>query len=444
MYKNCCRGGTVSLPKHRPFPPPLQELVSFSGGARCNTFMRLIRQYNSLFAFTLLGVHVDRSVNTGHGPYVFRINGVVHHWIGSLIPLEGHRPEYAQLYIHDTFNEVQNRINIFSDDGDGRPDPQIVTSLVHMLNHTNPLVSKFRMARDILLSPFSPKVAIRLIGTVEGHGDRFSVPTTHELAALLISGLSPDVSSFDIVVQAHTSEFQHVSPIHPALMSLQYPLLFPYGDVGYHTRIKLKETDKPIVGRDTVSMLEFYAYYMHYCRGEPNPILCLGRLSQQFQVNSYSCVEANRLSFFLFNQDLLRCETYQGISDAIGKGASTGKDVGIKKMLPASHTGSKRYMQQNFHDCMAICRVYGRPDKFTIFTCNSKWPEIVEALRFEPGQRPTDRSDMVVWVFHMKLDEYLDDIKEGHVLALFQQVVQFTRPLYLLCVVLLCWLYQMF
>jgi hypothetical protein len=271
------------------------------------------------------------------------------------------------------------------------------------------------MARDRLLSHFSPEVAIRLIGTVEGHGDRFSVPTTHELAALLIGGLSPDVSSFDIVVQAHTSEFQHVSPIHPALMSLQYPLLFPYGDVGYHTGIKLKETDKPIVGRDMVSMLEFYAYYMHYRRGEPNPILCSGRLSQQFQVNSYSYVEANRLTFFLFNQDLLRCETYQGISDAIGKGASTGKDVGIKKMLPASHTGSKRYMQQNFHDCMAICRVYGPPDKFTTFTCNSKWPEIVEALRFEPGQRPTDRSDMVVRVFHMKLDEYRDDIKEGHV-----------------------------
>jgi len=55
-------------------------------------------------------------------------------------------------------------------------------------------------------------------------------------------------------------------------------------------------------------------------------------------------------------------------------------------MLPASHIGSKRYMQQNFHDCMAICCVYGPPDKFTTFTYNSKWPEITEALRFEAGQ----------------------------------------------------------
>ena len=72
-------------------------------------------------------------------------------------------------------------------------------------------------------------------------------------------------------------------------------------------------------------------------------------------------------------------------------------------------------MQQNFHDCMAICCVYGPPDKFTTFTCNSKWPEITEALRFEAGQKPCDRADMVVRVFHMKLQEYLTDIKEGHI-----------------------------
>ena len=72
-------------------------------------------------------------------------------------------------------------------------------------------------------------------------------------------------------------------------------------------------------------------------------------------------------------------------------------------------------MQQNYHDCIAICRVYGPPNKFTTFTCNSKWPEINEAIRFEPGQKPCDRSNMIVRVFHIKLHEYLDDIKEGRI-----------------------------
>ena len=89
VYNLYCRGGRVSLPRHREFPQPLHDLVSFSGDACSNKFMKLIRQYNCMFAFTSMGVDIDRSVNIGRGPYVFRINGVVHHRIGSLLPNEG-------------------------------------------------------------------------------------------------------------------------------------------------------------------------------------------------------------------------------------------------------------------------------------------------------------------------------------------------------------------
>ena len=95
VYHSCCRGGRISLPKHRPFPPPLSDLINFNGGAASKNFMKLIRQYNSMFAFTSLGVEIDKSINTGRGPYIFRINGVVHHRIGSLIPEEGSKPQYA-------------------------------------------------------------------------------------------------------------------------------------------------------------------------------------------------------------------------------------------------------------------------------------------------------------------------------------------------------------
>jgi len=67
-------------------------------------------------------------------------------------------------------------------------------------------------------------------------------------------------------------------------------------------------------------------------------------------------------------------------------------------------------MQKNYNDCLAICCTYGPLDIFiTTFTCNSKWPAILEAIRFEPGQKPCDRGNMVARVFHMKLDEYLED-----------------------------------
>jgi hypothetical protein len=47
--------------------------------------------------------------------------------------------------------------------------------------------------------------------------------------------------------------------------------------------------------------------------------------------------------------------------------------------------------------------------------CNPKWQEISEALSFEPGQKSTDRADIVVRVYNMKLEELLADIRIGAV-----------------------------
>ena len=94
-----------------------------------------------------------------------------------------------------------------------------------------------------------------------------------------------------------------------------------------------------------------------------------------------------------------------------------GAEIRKKTVLLASHTGGRRYMIQNYHDGIAICRTYGPPDFFTTFTCNPKSPEITGALSFEPGQKPTDRADIVVRVYNMKLEELLGDIRNGSVVG---------------------------
>ncbi len=109
----------------------------------------------------------------------------------------------------------------------------------------------------------------------------------------------------------------------------------------------------------------------------------------------------------------LHSECVQGIVDAIDKGETSGDSVGKRVILPASFTGGRRYMVMNYQDAMAICRVYGSPDLFVTYTCNSKWQEIAEAIRFEPGQQPSDRADMIVRVFNMKVNEFITDIREG-------------------------------
>lgn len=106
-------------------------------------------------------------------------------------------------------------------------------------------------------------------------------------------------------------------------------------------------------------------------------------------------------------------ETVEGIVDAIDRGVTNGDSVGKRQILSASFTGGRRYMVMNYQDAMAICRVYGSPDLFVTFTCNSKWQEIAETIRFEPGQQPSDRADVIVRVFNMKVNDFITDIREG-------------------------------
>jgi hypothetical protein len=215
------------------------------------------------------------------------------------------------------------------------------------------------------------------MGYVDSHGDRFSLPAVPELAGLLVGGFTTEVNRFDVVVETKYGTFRQIYPLNPSLMALQYPILFPHGDADFHNGIKMKIVDpakSPV--RENISMTKYYAYYAHYRHDELNPVLCSGRLLQQFVVNMFSCIESNRLSFYINNQPTFRSDTYQGITDAICKGASSRKDVSVKVVLPVSHIGGKQYMNQNFHDCMAICCAYDPLDKFTTMMCNPNWPEI--------------------------------------------------------------------
>jgi hypothetical protein len=99
-----------------------------------------------------LGADVDKTINNGTAPYVFKINGAVHHRIGSLLPKPGLRPKFAQLYTYNTEHDESNRLGVFESDGcaSNQPDPEIAQSLLEMLNEHNSLVKAFRLARERL------------------------------------------------------------------------------------------------------------------------------------------------------------------------------------------------------------------------------------------------------------------------------------------------------
>jgi len=91
---------------------------------------------------------------------------------------------------------------------------------------------------------------------------------------LVVGDFSLDTFQRDIVIQAKSGHLQHISSLHPAFMSLQYPLLFPYGERGYQVGVVYNGvTARGKNARVKMTMQDYFRHAFHYRKGQPNPFL---------------------------------------------------------------------------------------------------------------------------------------------------------------------------
>ncbi|KAK1388121.1 hypothetical protein POM88_016299 [Heracleum sosnowskyi] len=140
--KICCDCGALMW---RETPPELKTLLDGANN-KSTSFRKSLRLYNNAFAFTSVGANVDREINNGGGPYVYRISGEVYHQIGSLHPEGSKKAVFSQIYMYDNQQQLEERLNF--PNGDNRLDVEITESLSAMLNRDNALVDIYRNVRD--------------------------------------------------------------------------------------------------------------------------------------------------------------------------------------------------------------------------------------------------------------------------------------------------------
>nr|GEW13196.1 hypothetical protein CTI12_AA123990 [Tanacetum cinerariifolium] len=245
---------------------------------------------------------------------------------------------------------------------------------------------------------------------------QYNAPTIAEVAALITNDFGDGEPIRDIVVCQKDSPPKRISELHPFYMALQYPLLFLYGEDGYHEQIPYHTNKgKRKTAKDCVTMKEYYAYVIQYKKDQWTTLHRGGRLFQQYLVDAFTAIEEQRLSWTRNNQDTLRVDLYHNVVDEITRGDTDATCLGKRIMLPISFTGDPRYMMQNYQDAMALCRTYGNPNLFITFTSNLKWAEITKMLVYIPSQRAHDRPEVGAMVFKLKLPELLDDLTKNHV-----------------------------
>ncbi|XP_021992170.2 uncharacterized protein LOC110888986 [Helianthus annuus] len=427
-FSLCCGEGNVKLPLLQHPPQPLRSLLDYNGEPRSRVFRENIKLLNSIFSFTSTGGKISTELNDGRGPYTYRLNGHNHHRIGTLLPTHpDSRPRFAQLYIYDTENEIDNRFfalrNCISANSDQAVLRTLVSDLLHMLDENNALVQAFRMARERFNDASMQPLRLRLISTRNRGQRQYDLPTACEVAALIPGDENPTDSRDIIVEEREGCTAKRISELHPSFMPLQYPLLFPYGEDGFHLNIPLSDTMETS-RRKTVSSREFYGYRLHVRRSEAKTLHKSGRLFLTYVVDAYAQVLENDLNWYRRNQNTIRSDLYSGICDRVAEGESTSESIGRRVILPATFTGGPRYMIQQYQDAMAVCRWAGAPDLFITMTCNPKWPEITRHINATtPGMTPSDRPDIVSRVFKIKLDELIRDIKKRNIFGRAKAVI---------------------
>ncbi|XP_071902732.1 uncharacterized protein [Coffea arabica] len=256
---------------------------------------------------------------------------------------------------------------------DGKPigvDASIVEGLHSMLDEINPYVQVFQNARDMLRNQNVSNLQVQIICA---RGDRQYIQSTaNEVAAIIVGEDSGHITHRDIVVVTRDGNLKRIKETYPSYMSLQYPLLFPYGIDGWRCGIKFSRSSSK--KRQFVSIREFYAFRI------------------QFQYNK--------------GHTLLK-----GLEDVVVARDTDASAVGRRIILPSSFSSGIQNMVQHFQDAMAICRTIENPDIFITFTCNPNWPEIKQELTRISGQKVEDRPDITARVFRIRHKKLMDVLK---------------------------------
>ncbi|GJQ89639.1 DNA helicase [Tanacetum coccineum] len=176
-------------------------------------------------------------------------------------------------------------------------DPQMVEGLIHFLDSYNELVQLFKTTRDKCRELDIPEFKIRFYNDQGARGYVFT--TSNTLGAMVFKSGITSNTVFDVIIQHKDGPPQRVNKFHPSYMSLQFPLLFIYGQSGYHTDLKLRSADGRGRAR-RITMLAYYRYQLHFCLQQYGLLFRDGRLFQQYVVDALAiCRRLGNPQFFI-------------------------------------------------------------------------------------------------------------------------------------------------
>lgn len=286
-FNSCCHKGKIKLSRHV-YPEALKKFLFDIESPNHANIKTNIRSYNSAVAFASMGAKIEEF--TSHGPYCFRIHGQIYHATSHLNPPNGEERKFAQLYVIEAKQALQQRIGLLPNQ---KCLPEILESLDRFLRENNAYAKCFRMLHEIeeeekrkasVENCSRPEVSLVFRRNTGIDRKRYNLPTTDEIAMIYSSDSGEPPFERDIQVYPYSSE--NLIPINilsPNLDPMTYPIFHPYGEPGWEPNM---EAEGYTGKRNHITMLQYKIALLAVRKEEFNVFLHGGRLSQQWITDS--------------------------------------------------------------------------------------------------------------------------------------------------------------
>ena len=250
--------------------------------SKAKLFRKFTREMNN--AVALSSIQVNEKRFAGFSPNVI-FQGQAFHRTGALIPADGERPVYSQLYVMDSALEKTQRFaNMTLPRGLSQQQKtnlkSILDSIQDSIHAVNPFVADFKQIIE-LEDLAEGKIVITAKAPNNEHARRYNLPVNLKEVSILTNE-----EKHDLVIHKRGGDLQTISILNPKGMCLRFTLLFPYGTPGWDPQAK------HVDGRRRITTREFYNFHLQERENQNENFLHRAtRLFQEFICTS--CVLAS-------------------------------------------------------------------------------------------------------------------------------------------------------
>nr|GEV49638.1 reverse transcriptase domain-containing protein [Tanacetum cinerariifolium] len=165
----------------------------------------------------------------------------------------------------------------------------------------------------------------------------YELPTGDMLGAIVYEAGPESDMDYDIVLEERSGHPKRVNKLHPSYMSLQFLLLFIYGEDGYSKDMKMIGRTGSSSENKRLTMLVYYSYYLHY-------LSRTGKLIQQYVVTAFCAVEENLLYTVEFQKrGFPHCHTLLWIEKSVRLQRDEDIDMYVSAELPSQYADPQGY-----------------------------------------------------------------------------------------------------